>query len=185
MALPRSSDARQPRTTAAVRTKGLIGDRPGGTKTDAVEVASEYLELVGAPQSSASARRELRAVTTGAFTSEALRAQAAAAAVATRIAAGGPSFVNGWLLGWRLVSASSSEARVAVWSLGTAAAKSAFIPPTWSTTVCTLRWLGNRWRVASASTSSGPQPPEQGSPDAAVMNFVGAARQFQVYPDAP
>ena len=157
---------------------GATADRsPGG----AVAAASNYLQLLD--EASPTADASLRAVTLPPLTAQATQAEAAAVALTRRLSPA--AFVRGWRLGWRVDSYQSTSATVALWAVGVVAGPTEVVAPDWSTTVCTLRWSGRRWRLSAARTVPGPTPPTGGADPSAVATFARAAFALHPFQDAP
>jgi hypothetical protein len=152
---------------------------------EAVVAADGYLRALDPATTEGSSLVTLRAITLPRLTSQALRARAAAVTVAREASASGAGFMRGWQLGWRVISYTPPVARVAIWTMGLAAAPNEVVAPDWSTTLCTLRRVGRAWRVQEAATSPGPTPPSDGSDRAAVAAFARAAATFNSFNDAP
>ncbi|MGH2873584.1 MAG: hypothetical protein ACRDL5_14130 [Solirubrobacteraceae bacterium] len=151
----------------------------------AITTAVSYLAALEPATASTGPQVAIQALTSGPLTARALRAQASAALLERRIGAGGPAFMRGWPLGYRILSASGDPVRVAIWTMGLVASHTELVSPQWSTTTCTLGWRHGHWRVLAASTASGPTPPAAGSSRAAVDAFVAAASAFRDFGDAP
>jgi hypothetical protein len=174
-----------PRSAPAVLRVLTGPPAPRAAEVGAVAVAAAYLRALEPESTGGSPRVAVSEITSPPLTAQAVRAHSAAAALTERISAGGTGFARGWQLGWRLLSANYSRARVAIWAMGIVAAPSAMLAPDWSTTVCTLRWADGGWRVQAASTIAGPTPPVDGSDRPAVVAFARAAQRFEEFTSAP
>jgi len=155
------------------------------TPQAAIASAAAYLRLLDSASETPATISELRELTATGFSGQALEAESQSATIARRIAQSGTSFARGWRLGYRLDSYDPASARVSVWSMGTVQSRLEVLAPDFSTTLCTLRWDGQRWRVVAARVTQGPTPPLDGSDPVAVRRFVRAASAFQSFPDAP
>jgi hypothetical protein len=151
----------------------------------AVAAAARYLHALDPAPPSTARQVRLRELTAAPFTAEALRAQASAASLAQQLSRRGPTFMRGWLLGYRLVSYTRARARVAIWTVGLVASPAEVVAPQWSTTVCTLVWADGSWRVSDAQVTSGPTPPSAGADPAATAEFARAADPYRSFSDAP
>lgn len=147
--------------------------------------AASYLRLLDQASVAAGTLARLRALTLAPLTAQALRAEAASAALARRISFTGRAFLGGWRLGWQVASYTPATARVAVWTMGMVESAREVVAPDWSTTVCTLRWSAGAWKVSSARASAGPTPPSDGTEPAAVTAFARSASVFHRFDDAP
>lgn len=92
--------------------------QPAHSRLAAVAAAASYLHALDPAPPTASRQSRLRELTAGPFATQALRAQASTAALARSLARGGPAFMHGWLLGYRILSYARARARVAVWTVG-------------------------------------------------------------------
>lgn len=176
-----SAPKASPAASSTAITQGFVTHSERG----AVAAAVRYLSLLEEASAEAGTLAQLRAVTSSPLTAQALRAEAASAALARRISSTGRAFMGGWRLGWRVASYTPATARVAAWTMGTVESSAAVVAPYWSTTVCSLRWSADGWKVAWAQTSAGPTPPADGTDRAAVVSFVRAATAFHSFTDAP
>jgi len=81
---------------------------------------------------------------------------------------------------------SPEHARVAIWNVGVMTSSVGVVPPSYSTTTCTLRWIDGDWKISDASVTSGPTPPSsEALPPAQAVAFTAAAGQFRSYRDVP
>jgi hypothetical protein len=151
----------------------------------AVATAASYLHALDPAPASAVRQSRLRDLTAARFTAEALRAQASAAALAEQLSRRGPTFMRGWLLGYRVRSYTPARTRVAVWTVGLVASAAEVVAPQWSTTVCTLIWSRGSWRVSGARVTGGPTPPTDAAGAAAATAFARSADRYQSLSDAP
>jgi hypothetical protein len=176
----RHSTTTPPAPTPAASSQSPSAHTPFG----AVMAADTYLRALS-PGQADSLIATLKAITLPPLTAQALQAQSTASALARRASASGPGFMRGWQLGWRIESYAPTLSRVAIWTMGLAAAPSEVVPPDWSTTLCMLQWSHGSWRVKAASTSPGPTPPPDGSDQPAVAAFARHASGFRGFSDAP
>jgi hypothetical protein len=160
------------------------------SEAGAVAAASNYLIVLSralAPGAPWSWTRAIRALTIAPLSARALRASATSEAIARRFQRSGASvYLGSWLLGYRAQSYSPARARVEVWNVGVTDSPLGVVGPDYSTTTCTLRWVGGDWKVSDARVSAGPTPPP--SPQASATHaaaFAAAARQFTPYTDVP
>lgn len=181
MAAGRSSRTTSTATSSTATTQGFVAHSGRG----AVAAAVSYLRLLDQASVAAATLAQLRAVTWPPLTAQALRAEAASAALARKISTSGRAFVGGWRLGWQITSYTPTSAGVAVWTMGLLESSAAVLAPYWSTTTFTLHWSAGRWRVSSAKTGAGPTPPSDGIDRAAVASFVSSATAFHSFSDAP
>lgn len=151
----------------------------------AVAAAARYLQLLDQASTVATTETAVRAVTVPPLQREALTAEAGGAAVKRRLLAEGPAFIMGWRLGWRTLSYTPTTARIEVWAMGLVESQREVVAPSYSTTVCSLRWTSTGWAVFAATTRPGPTPPPDGSDPAAVASFVSSAAGFRPFGDAP
>ena len=188
-----TSAARAPLSEASgsagpTRTVDGIPEGFARSPEGAVAAASNYLDALEQALSAGSARwgEVARALTVAPLTGQALSAEAAAGAIAHKVAsAGTPTFIRGWGLGYRVDSYSPGSARVQVWTAGVMVGGAGVVAPEYSTTVCTLRWLDGDWKLAAAQSTPGPTPPVDGSDPAAVSAFASSATRFEPFSDAP
>lgn len=186
----RSSPVRRPRSlpehTAATRSTPPRSSRSSNdSPLGAANAAALYLQVLDSASRSAATLRQVRALTVPPLTAQALRAEAVTAALKAKLSQPGPAFIRGWRLGWRLVAFDPRAARIAVWAMGMVQSPREVLAPSYSTTLCTLRWDDGGWRVSAAVTKPGPTPPSDGSDHSAVASFVRAANRFQTFVDAP
>jgi hypothetical protein len=176
-----SGSPRALRRQMRLSTTALVSQR---SASGAVAAASSYLALVDDIPPTSLAPERLRFLTTPPVTTEALHAQAAAAALAHQLGSQRPAFIRGWRLGWRIDSYRSDEARIALWTVGMVYSAREVLAPYWSTTVCAVAWFGDRWRISAAQTTAGPTPPMDGSDPVAVAAFARAASNFHSFGNA-
>ncbi len=179
----------QPRTQPAYRQSPrppqASPPQSARSRLAAVAAAASYLHALDPAPPSAARQARLRDLTAAPFTAEALRAQASGAALAEQLWRRGPTFMRGWLLGYRLVSYTRARARVAIWTVGLVASAAEVVAPQWSTTVCTLAWSDGSWRVSGAQVTSGPTPASDSTDPAAAAEFARTAAPYQAFSDAP
>jgi hypothetical protein len=175
-----------PRSAAAARFAQATPAREADDSPQgAASAAALYLQVLDDASSSRAISRQLRALSLPPLTAKAVRVEAASAALKAKLSDQGPSFVQGWRLGWRVFSFNPRVARIAVWAMGMVQGPREVLAPDYSTTLCTLRWTGGRWRVFAAATNPGPVPPIDGSNHSAVALFVREANRFRPLTDAP
>jgi hypothetical protein len=170
-------------TTYSAETASSVAEvrRPSA---GAVAAAANYLQLIDGSGPEADRMAGLRAVTTAPFTARALAAVPVVARLRARVSAAGPAVIEGWSLGWRVSSSTSTHAQVQIWTMGIVVGPAAFVAPDWSTTTCTLVWSDGAWRVAAALTAAGPTPPGPDSSRSQATAFARAASRFEAFGDA-
>lgn len=172
----------RPSSTPAASTNSEgVGSR---SANGAVSAAADYLQLLDGTAPPAARSAGLRAVTVAPLTSQALRAASATVALTDRLSARGPAVIDGWRLGWRVLSYTPHRAQVAIWTMGIAASPALVLSPDWSTTTCTVKWSEDSWRVATAQTSAGPTPPAAGAGRSVIAGFARSASRFEEFGDA-
>lgn len=159
---------------------------PSGT----VAAAGNYLTVLSRtvlPRAPWSWGQAIHALTTAPLSARAAAGSAQSAQVAARLAAAGSSlYLGSWLLGYRVWSYSPDRARVAVWNVGVMTSTVGVVPPTYSTTTCTLRWVDGDWKISDTRVSPGPTPPSSASiTQAQATTFTAAADQFRSYRNVP
>lgn len=157
---------------------------PSGAVAAAVNYVS-VLERTLIPGARWTWTQAIRTLTTQPLEARALAGEAASDRIQAQLAHPGPSFMGSWPLGYRLLSFTHVRARVAIWTVGAMASPSGTVPATFSTTTCRLVWTGRDWKIADADASAGPTPPGAGASATQVLGFVGDARAFTAFGDAP
>jgi len=155
----------------------------------AVAAAGNYLTVLSRtvlPRAPWSWGQAIHALTTAPLSARAVAGSAQSAQIAARLASGSSLYLGSWLLGYRVWSYSPDRARVAVWNVGVMTSTVGVVPPTYSTTTCTLRWVDGDWKISHSRVSPGPTPPSSASiTQAQATTFTAAADQFRSYRDVP
>lgn len=183
---------RAPDTAGPGPSHSLDGITVGFARSErgAVAAAGNYLTVLSraaAPGASWSWAQAIHALTVAPLSARAVAGSAQSAQVAARLAAAGSSlYLGSWLLGYRVWSYSPDRSRVAVWNVGVMTSTIGVVPPTYSTTTCTLRWIDGDWKISDARVNPGPTPPSSASiTQAQATTFTAAAGQFHSYRDVP
>ena len=174
--------------TRASTPVGLATDMR--SRTGAVKIATDDLIRLSEAthDGAAAARAAVDSIVAGPLKAKLERTLPLVAAAVERRLAGSRSraLLEGWPLGYRVLSYAGTTTRVSIWTLDIGASSALPLATSgYETTTYLLRWLAGRWQIAAASTASGPTPPFARSTSADVDAFARQAASYQGYRYAP
>jgi hypothetical protein len=169
-------------------TRARITPKP--TRASAIQAAANYLLALGhaAVASPQSARQTVDSITTGLLQAELGRSlQTLAGSLRARVKdARAPATLDGWPLGYRLLSFQGSRAMVAVWHLDIASSSALrLLSVGYATTTYRLRFIAGAWRIEAATSPAGPTPPATDTSTRQLNSFARAANSFSPYRCVP